>query len=107
MDSACTPTPPAPTAGEEVFPAGASARFDCAAALLRLASSTDARAAGSLAGALVLEGVSILEVSARIIVVLVVWECITVVLQFVGPTLSGPSQFVGPGFGSTLVLAEI
>ena len=54
-----------------------------------------------------MEGVSILEVSARIIVVLVVWECITVVLQFVGPTLSGPSQFVGPGFGSTLVLAEI
>ena len=31
----------------------------------------------------------------------------TVVLQFVGPTLSGTSQFVGPGFGSTLVLAGI
>jgi hypothetical protein len=32
---------------------------------------------------------------------------ITVVLQFVGPTLSGTSLFVGPGFGSTLVLARI
>ncbi len=31
----------------------------------------------------------------------------TVMLQFVGPTLSGTSQFVGPGFGSTLVLAGI
>jgi hypothetical protein len=27
--------------------------------------------------------------------------------HIVGPTLSGTSQFVGPGFGSTLVLAGI
>ena len=56
---------------------------------------------------------STVNVAFRVIVVIIImvvrccYSLNTVVLQFVGPTLSGISQLVGPGFGNTLVLAGI